>query len=309
MPPLLLRHLGGNPLYLGCVLRTACVKKNLEEKDFWRGYAQEIVEGSLAMTLSSTLKSYFPDVGLRRSALAIVYKIYHTSEPLSSRRIAKSFALTEAQAEAIAYALYLAGFVRGEFGVFRFVEDSVVRDIVDCLYMKEILGKPVHDLEQEFLGKSLPEREGVIRFDMTLPMIKEAEIVAAQCLEQIGKNLNINQDAIGQLQIAVIEACINAIERSKGTDKQIYVSFVVDGDRIEVSIESAGREVVVQEAGEPFADREHAKAPGKARGIKMMNRFADEVRFERTARGTKTVLIKNLSKSAGVQKEGTANRE
>ena len=309
MPPLLLRHLGGNPLYLGCVLRAACDKKNLEEKDFWRGYAREIVEGALAVTWSSTLKSHFPDVGLRRPALAIVYKIYHTSEPLSSRRIAKSFALTETQAESIAYALYLAGFVRGEFGVFRAVEDKVVRDIIDCLYMKEILGKPVHDLEREFLEKSLPEREDVIRLDMTLPVIKDAELVAAQCLEQIGKNLHINPDAIGQLQIAVIEACINAIERSKGTDKQVYVSFVADGDRVEVSIESAGRDFVVQETGEPLADREPTKAHVKGRGIRMMNRFADEVRFERTARGTKTVLVKNLSKSAGVQKEGTAAPE
>jgi anti-sigma regulatory factor (Ser/Thr protein kinase) len=308
-PPLLLRHLGGNPFYLGCVLRTACDKKNLEEKDFWKAYAREIVEGALALSWSSILKSYFPDVGLRRAALAIVYKIYHTSEPLSCRRIAKSFALTDTQAEAIAYALYLAGFVRGEFGVFRAVEDRVVRDIIDCLYMKEILGKPAHDLEQEFLEKSLPEKEGVLRFDMTLPMIKEAELVAAQCLEQIGKTLHINQDAIGQLQIAVIEACINAIEHSKGTEKKIYVSFVADGDRVEVSIESAGREFVVQETGEPFGDREHAKASGRGWGIKMMKRFADEVRFEKTARGTKTVLVKNLSKSAGVQKEDTANRE
>jgi serine/threonine-protein kinase RsbW len=308
-PPLLLRHLGGNPFYLGCVLRTACDKKNLEEKDFWKAYAREIIEGVLALSWSSSLKSYFPNVGLRRTALAIVYKIYHTREPLSCQRIAKSFALTDGQAEALAYALYLAGFVRGEFGVFRAVEDRVVRDIIDGLYMKEVLGKPSFDLEQEFLEKSLPEKEEVLRFDMTLPMIKEAELVAAQCLDQIGKNLHINQDAIGQLQIAVIEACINAIEHSKGTEKKIYVSFVADRDHVEVSIESAGREFVVQETGEPFGDREHGKGPGRGWGIKMMKRFADEVRFEKTARGTKTVLVKNLSKSAGVQKEDTANRE
>jgi len=33
------------------------------------------------------------------------------------------------------------------------------------------------------------------------------------------------------------------------------------------------------------------------------------VRFEKTARGSKTVLIKNLAKAAGVQKEDAANRE
>ena len=306
---LLLRHLGGNPFYLKCVMRTACEKKNPEEIDFWKAYVREILEGALALSWSLVLKGFFPDVGVRRTALAIAYKIYHTSEPLSCQRIAKSFALTDGQAEAIAHALYLAGFVRGEFGVFRPVEDGVLRDIIDGAYMKEILGKPAHDLEQEFLGKSLPQKEGVLQFDMTLPMIKDAELVAAQCLEQIGKNLHISQEALGQLQIAVIEACINAIEHSKGAEKKIYLSFVADSDHVEVSVESPGREFVVQETGEPFGEREHVKSSGRGLGIKMMRRFADEVRFEKTARGTKTVLVKNLAKLAGVQKEETANSE
>jgi anti-sigma regulatory factor (Ser/Thr protein kinase) len=144
---------------------------------------------------------------------------------------------------------------------------------------------------------------------MTLPMVKVAELVAAQCLEQIGKNLNLNQDGVGQMQIAVIEACINAMEHAKGTERKIYISVAADGDRLEVSIESEGREFVVQESGEPFGDREGIKAAGRGWGIKLMKRFADEVRFEKTARGTKTVLVKNLANPAGVQKEDRTGRE
>jgi serine/threonine-protein kinase RsbW len=307
-PPLLLQQLGGNPFYLWCLLKTACTKKNPEEKDYWKAYAEEITEGGLSLSWSSILKSFFPDVGARRTALAIAFKIYHTIEPLSCQRIAKAFALSDGQAEAIAHALYLAGFSRGEFGVFRAVEDKVLRDIIDCLYMREILGKPSHDLEQEFLEKSLPKQEDVVRFEMTLPMVKEAELVAAQCLDQIGKNLHVNQDAIGQLQIAVIEACINAMEHSKGADKNIYLIVTVDKDRVEVSIESSGREFIMQETGEPFEDKKFTKARGRGWGIKLMKRFVDEVRFEKTKRGTKTVLVKSLAKSAGVQKEDTVDR-
>jgi anti-sigma regulatory factor (Ser/Thr protein kinase) len=306
---LLLRHIGGNPFYLFCVVRTASEKKNPEEIDFWKAYVREILEGALALSWSLVIKGFFPDVGVRRTALAVAYKIYHTSEPLSCHRIAKSFALTDGQAEAIAHALYLAGFVRGEFGVFRAVEDGVLRDIIDCAYMKEILGKSVYDLEQEFLGRSLPQKEGVLQFDMTLPMIKDAELVAAQCIEQIGKNLHMSQEALGQLQIAVIEACINATEHSRGAEKKIYLSFMADSDHVEVSIESSGREFAMPETGEPFSDREHLKSAGKGLGIKMMRRFADDVKFEKTSRGMKTVLIKNLAKAAGVQKEDAAKRE
>jgi hypothetical protein len=40
-----------------------------------------------------------------------------------------------------------------------------------------------------------------------------------------------------------------------------------------------------------------------------MKRYADEVRFEKTSRGTKLVLVKKLAASAGVQTEDRVNHE
>ncbi len=310
LPPLLMRRLGGNPLYLERVVAAACAKKKPEGPDFVKAYAREIVDGALGLSWSSALKRYFPDLHSRKTALETAHKIRHSSEPLSIQRLSKAFALTDAQSESIAHALHLAGLVRGEFGVLREPEDEVAQDIIDCLYMREVLGKSSHDLEREILEKALPEKERAVRFDLVLPMAKEAELVAAQCLDQIGKNLHISQDTIGQLQIAVIEACINALEHGKGADSNIQVSFAVTEDRVEASIESSGREFIVPETGEPFMGGESAaKAPGRGWGIKLMKRFADEVRFEKTARGTKTVLIKKIAKFTGVQKEDTEGRE
>jgi serine/threonine-protein kinase RsbW len=308
-PSLLLRRLGGNPLYLGCVARTAARKKRPEERDFWDAYLHEIREGALASSWSSVLKRFFPDLGQRRLALAITHKVHHTATPLSCQQIAKSFALTDSEAEAIAHGLYLAGLIRGEFGVFRASDDAVLRDIVACLYLSEILAKPAPDLEREFLEKLPVRQEEAARFDLVLPMAKESELVAAQCLEQIGKNMRLNQDAIGQMQIAVIEACINAIEHSKGADDRFMVGIAVDADRLEVSIESAGREFIELETGEPFGDREAARTSGRGWGMKLMKRYADEVRFEKTGRGTKLVLVKKLAASAGVQTEDRVNHE
>jgi anti-sigma regulatory factor (Ser/Thr protein kinase) len=148
-----------------------------------------------------------------------------------------------------------------------------------------------------------------MRFDMTLPMAREAELIVAQSLEQIGKNLTLNQDAIGQLQIAVIEACINAIEHGRGADDKVYVSVAVDEDQMEVSVESAGQEFIIRETGEPFRDQEAEKKTGRGWGIKLMKRFVDHVTFEKTANGTKIVLVKKIEKAAGIKKEDTANRE
>lgn len=309
VPPLLLRHLGGNPYYVGRVVTRACAKKTPDDKDFWNAYIQEIMEGTLALSWSSVLKGYFPDLGQRRTALAITSKIYHTSEAISCQRIAKVFALTENQAHDVLHALYLAGFIRGEYGVFRAMDDRVLRDIVDSLSMRELLAKSSHDLEIHFLEALVPQKGQVVRFDLTLPMAREVELIVAQSLEQIGKNLNINQDAIGQLQIAVIEACINAIEHGRGMDDKVYVSVIVDEDQLEVSVESAGQEFIVRETGEPSHDQGIAKAEGRGWGLKMIKRFVDHVKFEKTVYGTKIVLVKKIEKSAGIQKEDTANRE
>jgi len=309
VPPLLLRHLGGNPFYLECVVTRACAKNNPDDGAFWKAYIRELMDGPLALSWLSVLKIYFPDLVLRRTALEITHRIFHASEALSCRRIAETFALTVQEAHDIAQALYLAGLIRAEFGVLRAVEDRVLREIIDALYLRELLAKTAHESEEHFLSTVVPQKGRLIRFDMTLPMTREAELIAAQGLEQIGKNLDLDRDAVGQLQIAVIEACINAIEHSRGMGDSVYVSVSVDDDHMEVSVESAGKEYIVQETGEPVRDQENAKTTGRGWGIKLMKRFVDEVRFEKTIIGTKIILIKKIERSADIHKEDTANRE
>jgi anti-sigma regulatory factor (Ser/Thr protein kinase) len=51
------------------------------------------------------------------------------------------------------------------------------------------------------------------------------------------------------------------------------------------------------------------KAAGRGWGIKLIRRFVDDVRFEKTALGTKIVLVKKIEKSASKQKENTISHE
>jgi anti-sigma regulatory factor (Ser/Thr protein kinase) len=309
MPPLLMRHCGGNPSYLARVVTRVYEKNASGEKDFWNAYIQEIMEGTLAHSWSMVFKGFFPDLGQRRTALAITSKIYHTSEALSCQRIAKVFSLTDTQSQAIVHTLYLAGFIRGEFGTFRATDDRVLRDIIDNLFMREILAKSAHDLEEHFLEALVPQKETAVRFDMTLPISRDAELIVAQSLEQFGKNLNINEDAIGQLQIAVIEACINAMEHGRGMDDKVYISIAAEDDHLEVSVESAGQEFIIQETGEPYRNQESTKTTGRGWGLKLIKRFVDHVKFEKTKYGTKIILFKKIEKSADIHREDTVNSD
>ncbi|MBU4319851.1 MAG: ATP-binding protein [Nitrospinae bacterium] len=308
-PHTLLNHLGGNPFYIKCVARAAGLSKKSEEKDCWRTYINEISDGNIYFYWLSVLKSFFPELGKRRKVLEITNRIYHTGESLAQHRISKAFSLSERDTEVITTALYRAGFVSGEFGVFRAPEDRVLIDFIDCLYMKEVRGKSYRDIEMGLLEKTADTKCKGTSFEMTIPMVREAELVAAQCLEQIGKNLHLDEDVIGQLQMAVIEACINAMEHSKGEDKNIYLSFNFTEDMAEISIESSGRDFVSQETGEPFVGRGLQEDAGRGWGIKLMKNFVDSVRFEKTERGTKVVLAKNLLREARINREGTATGE
>ena len=92
-------------------------------------------------------------------------------------------------------------------------------------------------------------------------------------------------------------------------EDKVYVSIAAEEDHLEVSVESAGQEFIVQETGEPFRDQEAAKTTGRGWGIKLIKRFVDQVKFEKTTYGTKIVLIKKIEKSASIHQEETATRE
>lgn len=294
----ILDYLRGNPLYIKCMAMALRLKQEVIEEDFWRIYIKEISSKNLYLYWSAILKSFFPELDMRRKAIEILNKINSTGESFTQDRISRSFSLSDKDSGVIMKALYISGFVTGEFGVFRIHEDRVLKDFIDCLYMKEILEKSHRELEERFLEKLLTHGDKRISFEMTIPMVKEAELVAVSALEQIGKNLHLNPDVIGQLQMAIIEGCINAMEHSRGESEKIYLCFNFDRENLTVSIESSGREFVSPEVGEPFRG---IKENGRGWGVRLMKSFADSVKFEKTERGTKVILVKNLKSEKSVR--------
>ncbi|MBI5026968.1 MAG: ATP-binding protein, partial [Nitrospirae bacterium] len=169
VPDAVFEYLGGNPFYIKCMAKAVRFKKSREigEKDFWTAYLEEISGGNIYLYWASILKSFFPEVSLRRKALEILNKINSAGESLTSARISRSFSLSGEQTEGIMKALYLSGFVTGEFGVFRIPKDRGLRDFIDCLCMREILEKSYRDFETKFLERSASIKDKGVSFEMT----------------------------------------------------------------------------------------------------------------------------------------------
>ncbi len=308
LPSSLAGHLGGNPLYIHRVAGALPQGATAGDEAFWTAYVQEITGGGLYRYFATMLMALFPAWDERRNALEVLHRIFMAGKGAPVSGAVHGFIAEKLSREAFR-ALLRSGFVYGEFGGYRAPDDAILRDVITFLFEREIAGKPLNEIVRTALNRRYLEPSAAQGWDLTVPLEPRSELVVAESLEQIGKNLNIAEETIRELQMAVIEACINAIEHTKGGDRRLYVSVGSHPDRLEVSIESPGQEFVQAETGEPFLGTEVREGPPRGQGIRLMKRFADTVRFDTGSHGRRVVLVKYLSRPVTSEKEGVSHRE
>jgi len=114
-------------------------------------------------------------------------------------------------------------------------------------------------------------------------------------VEQIARRIKFRPEAINQIKLALVEACINAAEHSLSPDRKIYQRFRVENDKLVVTVASRGV-VPTNLAGQNGG----SNGEGKSRrgwGLKLIKTLMDEVEFERVDDGTQLRMTKYLRKS------------
>jgi len=127
---------------------------------------------------------------------------------------------------------------------------------------------------------------------MVIPMGDDSELIAAHALERIARRVNFRPEAINQIKTALVEACINATEHSLSPDRKIYQRFVVEDDKLVVTVASRGvvPEQVAGQPGESAVDQGNGGRRGW--GLKLIKTLMDEVEFERVDDGTQLKMTK-----------------
>ncbi|HKO36373.1 MAG TPA: ATP-binding protein [Pyrinomonadaceae bacterium] len=128
-------------------------------------------------------------------------------------------------------------------------------------------------------------------YEMVIPMGTDTELIAARAVEEIARRVNFQPEAINQIKLALVEACINATEHSLSPDRKIYQRFRVEDDKLVVTVASRG----VVPASVP--DNGGANGDGKSRrgwGLKLIRSLMDEVEFERVDDGTQLKMTKYI---------------
>ena len=133
---------------------------------------------------------------------------------------------------------------------------------------------------------------------LTLPMIPNMELTASKTACAMGEQIGLSADKIDEVQMAVVEACINAFEHSDAADREVHVLLQVLG----VGGEPRGLQITIQDAGVGFSpDKlarrvttdETAKVPRKrGYGLKIIDGLMDDVDIQSDAEGTTVIMRK-----------------
>lgn len=104
--------------------------------------------------------------------------------------------------------------------------------------------------------------------------------------EEMGRKMSLSEDQQDNLAIAVTEAVGNAIVHGnkKDPEKNVIVTFRLEEDKIEVSVQDEGKGFDPGELADPLDPNNLMKESG--RGIFILKSLMDEVSFSFSPKGT-----------------------
>ena len=128
----------------------------------------------------------------------------------------------------------------------------------------------------------------LIAYEMIIPMVSDAELVAVRALEQITENGDFDEKSKGQIRMALIEACINAKEAASSQKARIRLRFQTSPDRLitHLHYESSTNNEVIP-----------SREATKGWSVKMLQTLMDDVKLYHSHHGLELVMTKYLRRS------------
>ena len=137
--------------------------------------------------------------------------------------------------------------------------------------------------------------EGVLReVELALPMVPEVEIEASRTATVIADSIGMSPDRIDEVRMAVVEACINALEHSHASDLEVYVTFQVLSEKLRIMVRDNGVGFSPDEQEEPTMAGKLKSARKRGWGLKIIRGLMDEVEILSGPEGTTVVMSKML---------------
>jgi len=132
---------------------------------------------------------------------------------------------------------------------------------------------------------------------LALPMVPEMEIEASKTATAIAEFMRMSPDRIDEVRMAVVEACINALEHSRAADREVYVTFEVLGDKdpetLRITVRDTGVGFSPEDLAEPMIEDKLKSQRKRGWGLKIIRGLMDDVEIRSNPGGTTVVMSKS----------------
>jgi len=127
---------------------------------------------------------------------------------------------------------------------------------------------------------------------LTIPMRPDMELKVTHIASSVAEAMRLDKDKIDEIKLALIEACLNAIEHSKSKDKKVHIKFKMTGDQLEIIIKDYGVGFDPSKIKEPKIEEKLKSLSKRGWGLKIMRSLMDSVVINSHKGGTKIVMTK-----------------
>lgn len=130
---------------------------------------------------------------------------------------------------------------------------------------------------------------------LALPMVPEVEIEASKAATAFAEAMRMSPDRIDEIRMAVVEACINALEYSHASE--FFVTFEAlggqDPEKLRITVQDTGRGFDPAVIEEPTIEEKLKSRRKRGWGLKIIRGLMDEVEIlSRPGEGTTLVMSK-----------------
>jgi serine/threonine-protein kinase RsbW len=127
--------------------------------------------------------------------------------------------------------------------------------------------------------------------ELTLPVLPDMELAATKTAEVVSKHMGLDDDQAAEINMALIEACINAFEHSE-SDKQIEIHFKIKDDLLEIQVTDKGIGFDKSKVAIPKIEEKLGSDYKRGWGLQLIKELMDTVKFESTEEGTTVTMTK-----------------
>lgn len=132
---------------------------------------------------------------------------------------------------------------------------------------------------------------------ITIPREPYAELAAVPLIDLLGERVGFSRDTLAEIKLAVVEACLNALEYGEGA---VEVEVVAHEDwpaRLEITVTDHGGGFDAREVPQPDLQTKLFAARKRGWGIELMRQLMDEVDFNSAPGLTRVRLMRKRTEA------------